>query len=60
MARRDCAVGAARALIKINALSNNQGLAALRHFDPAYVSSGSKARITASQQQWPVHLDKRT
>jgi hypothetical protein len=32
-------------LIKINALSDKQGLAALRDFDPIYVSSGSKAAV---------------
>jgi hypothetical protein len=32
----------------------------LRDFDPVFVGSGSSARITAPQQQWPVHLDQQT
>ena len=34
--------------------------AALRDFDPAHVGFGSLARITAPQQQWPVHLNEQT
>src|ERR1700738_4047350 len=36
------------------------GLAAMRDFDPAYVSSGSNARITASQHFCPLHPNKQT
>jgi hypothetical protein len=37
--------------------ATSQGLAAVRDFGPANVSSGSKARITAVQQQRLVHLN---
>jgi hypothetical protein len=32
----------------------------MRDFEPAYVSNGSKAEITAPQHGWPLHLSQRT
>jgi hypothetical protein len=34
--------------------------AAVRDFDPGYVSNGSKPEVTAPQQQRPVRLEQRT
>jgi hypothetical protein len=32
----------------------------VRDFDPVYVGLGSKAVVTAPQQQRPLHLNQRT
>ena len=39
---------------------SSRGLAALRKFNPANVSNGSKPEVTAVQKRWPVHLSQRT
>jgi hypothetical protein len=40
--------------------SIKSALVALRDFDPAYVSKGSQAAVTAAQHWRPVMLDQQT